>query len=278
MNRYILVSKEIKKGDYENDSHSLHEYFELGWEVATTHLDTKFSLFNNKFNKSDIIVTHSGREFFYENLFDKVITWNEFEKINTNQDIIIDMVENTLNYFFHSNQLIDKSLIWTDEKIDDSILYSFNYSDLNPNNKFVCLVYRKRKHDLQRNINDDYFNGIINYVKSRGLDIYIVGYGAEKFADNEHVFYVDLRDWATLINNEKCELIITTMTGPTNLINFCGQPKTNVFIIDITSSRNANSRIVMGDCLNFRKMNYNFLPYKNINSLIEKIEKIINNE
>ena len=272
MSRYILVSRKIKKGELHTASHLLEEYFELGWELSTTHLDTKFLLSESVYNKSDIIVTHSGREFFYENLFDNVIQWNDFEKLDKNGHIIIDMVTNSVNYFFHKH-LCNPNLVWNNQKIKDDILFSFNYSDIKPVNDYVCLVYRKRSHDASRNMDDGYFNSIISYIKTKGLDIYVVGYGSEKFTDNKQVFYVDLRDWATLVNNEKCKFIVTTMTGPTNLLNFCGNKETNIFIIDKNNSRgDGKGRIVMGECLNFKNLKYNFVGNPDIHELIKIIE------
>ena len=162
---YIVVSKEVKHGDYLNDSSSINEYFELGWEVGFTHLDLKFLLSKGVANKDDIIVTHSGREFLYEKLFNNVITWEEFEKLDKNNVDILDLVENSINNFFNDNlpsqfgqtktHYHDKKLIWDGEYINKEILFSFNHSDLSTYNiekEFVCIQYRKRNHCPHRNL------------------------------------------------------------------------------------------------------------------------------
>jgi len=276
---YIVVSKEVKHGDYLNDSSSINEYFELGWEVLTTHVDVKYLLSIGYIKKDDIIVTHSGREFLYEKLFNNVITWNEFEKLDKNNVDILDLVENNINCFFNDNlpkqfgetktHFHNKNLMWNGEKISHDILFSFNYSnkyDINEN--FVCLQYRKRSHKPQRNINDDYFIEIINYIKSKNLNIYIVGYGAEKFIDNKQIFYVDLRDWASLINNENCKLCLTTLSGPSHLIVFCANKNCNNVIIDITNelSRDLNDRL-NHNRLNFRNIKIDYFNYLSIDLL-----------
>lgn len=61
--KYIIVSKNINLGKIEDDNSDLSKYFELGWEISTTHLYAKKLLYENIINCDDCIVTTDERKF-----------------------------------------------------------------------------------------------------------------------------------------------------------------------------------------------------------------------
>ena len=256
MNRYIIAGK----GDIYNDNSDLTKYFELGWEVSTTHVDIKYLYSIGYLDVDDIIVTSDDRKFFYEGLFNNVISWNEYITSKNNILDVIDLVDNTIN--FHHNKPNDKNLIWdTITYIPNEIISNFNYDNININNKqYVCLAYRSRNHSNNRNMNDEYFTYLINSALEINYDVYVIGVGGEKFANNTNVFYVNLKEGCTLLNNENCKYIISTMTGTANLTFFCNSLKTQSFILDLGMNRSDGSnRIISGNCLNMRKIKTHFV-------------------
>ena len=114
---------------------------------------------------------------------------------------------------------------------------------------------------------------MINFIKDKGLNVYIVGYGSEKFSDGNKIFSVDLKDWTTLMNHEKCKLCLTTLSGPAYLMCFFSNENGNKVVIDITNERSYASKNRLNlDVINFRKAKINyfdFLPLKLLENYIK---------
>jgi hypothetical protein len=100
--KYLICSKNIKSGEMSNDSSNLNYYFELGWEMTTTHLYVKRLFYDKIINKSDCIVTTTERAFLYKGLFDNVIDYHDFLKVVHKTDIVIDLVSEVINFIISS--------------------------------------------------------------------------------------------------------------------------------------------------------------------------------
>jgi hypothetical protein len=283
--RYIIASKGYLK--LENTV----KYFELGWEVSVTQMDIKYLLSIDFLNSEDIIVTLEDRKFLYEKLFKRVINWDNFreEIIKTNifnspnieegidHDLNrklgdIEIIDLVADYF--ANSSIGKTQKWCGQKISNDILFSFNYSDLlkfEVEKEYVCLTYRRRKWEERRNLNDDYFSSVLDYIKSIGLNCYIVGIGGEKWDNKKDVFYVNLQEWASLLN-KGCRYTVSTMTGPLNLTYFCGKPYMKNIIFDLASNYDENVQVCMGKSTNFKDIKN--LVYRKLPT-INELSKIL---
>jgi hypothetical protein len=72
--RYLILGKNIRAGAPGNDSGSLNEYFELGWESIGSRFDL-IALYNQgKINEDEVtLVTLEDRMFFYTKFYKNVI-------------------------------------------------------------------------------------------------------------------------------------------------------------------------------------------------------------
>jgi hypothetical protein len=180
---YYIVGIDNSTGKQNDDSSHLLTYFELGWEIMTTHLKLKELLHNNIITNDDVIVTCDGREFLYQKNFNNVITWKKYLTLNHS-----DTVVNLCKEFSTNFSLIDKI---TPKKETDllDLFFSFNSEEnlrFNIDGDFVCLVYRNRNHGSHRNMDNNFFKKIINFLKNNfKLKIFVVGFGSEIFEDNE---------------------------------------------------------------------------------------------
>ena len=65
--KYLILSKNVKKGIPGDDSRKLTEYFELGWEVVGSRIDFIADLNMGKIDRDNTtIVCIEDRMFFYE--------------------------------------------------------------------------------------------------------------------------------------------------------------------------------------------------------------------
>lgn len=258
---YYITGIDEASGSVSNDSSNLRIYFELGWEIMTTHLYVKELLFNNIFNnENDTIVTCDGREFLYEENFKNVITWKEFKKLNINNHTI-NLCDRFINDFTNIDKIDvtdNKELI----KLYSSFEKDYNYKSFDEN--YVCLVYRNRTHDSHRNIDENFFKGLINLItKYFNLKVYVVGIGGEIFENNYDCFHVTLKQFTTLINKKECVFCVSSLTGPASLTYFFGGDNLKNIILDLESARShehmKNHPLAMGDKFNYKKIDTHFI-------------------
>lgn len=273
MNYYICGIDDVS-GDINSDSSSLNVYYELGWEIMTTHCEIKERLFKGLINQDDVVVTCDGRQFLYEKNFNNVITWKKFKELNPQSNVInlCDLFINGINYVSAKE---DKNIIQSLKQFNsDSDL------ELNPNEKFCCLVYRKRAHCSHRNMDDSYFENIISFLnKEIKIKVFVVGFGSEKFV-NENCHYVNLKQFTTLINNDNCNLCISSLTGPPHLTYFFGGKNLKNIILDLESARAnpvmTNHPLAMGDIFNYNQIQTKFIMGKpELSVLFEEIKNLL---
>jgi hypothetical protein len=96
----------------------------------------------------------------------------------------------------------------------------------------------------------------------------------------DNVQWVSLRDWCTLINNDRCFAIVQNQTGTANLSQICGKIKLLNVILDMEMAHffqiyaNGRRPDVLGRAVNFKKLrNVIFKQLPPIQSIIQTIEK-----
>lgn len=261
--RFIVVSKQENEGIIGNDSTLLENYFELGWEVAGTYIDCKYLLNKGILNKYDTIVTHSGREFLYENQFHRVINYLDFKNyINLDNVEVIDLVDNCIRYHLmeHSGNSDWIRVNHMDDDMDNNILSDINYNTnlTIPTVPYCCLLYRKRDHANYRNISDEYFeNEILQKMKNKYQYIYVMGKGGEKYHNGKQVFYCNLQDWITL--SKTADYIWCTLSGVVNLLFFTMGKETKCDVLIHNCARDGKNFVIAGDVLNYRHIKINFI-------------------
>jgi hypothetical protein len=259
----IIVGIDDFTGSASSDSSNLSSYFELGWEIMTTHLKVKEMLYIGSINSDDTVVTCKGREFLYKKLFNNVICWSDFKNLNNEANPI-----NLLSFFIN-----DFSNLQHIENNPNEALQSYFFSFEN-NGKiefefpiddgFVCMVYRERNHDSHRNMDKGLFSELIYYVnKVLRKKAFVVGFNSESFCDNIDSFHVSLKDFTSLINHKNCKLCLSSLTGPPHLTYFFGNQNMTNIILDLENARANKSMInhplAMGDQFNFKKIETHFI-------------------
>jgi hypothetical protein len=277
--KYYIVGKTSEKGPTYEDSGDLNSYYELGWELMMTHVRVKKMKHLGIFKDEDVVVTtNDERKFLYTTEFNNVISWGEFINLGVDNNII-DLVNLSIT---DNHQDMINDVIQDDDLINK--LCSFEVDSetkLKIKDKFVCLQFRKRAHSSERNIDEEKFKEIINLItENYGLDVYVMGFGSEMFCDNKKIFYVNLQQFTTLINDENCILFYSTMSGVAHLSNFFTSKKTKHIVNDISNCWNSslkNHPLYMGEIFNYVKANIEIVQsYQNIDFYKNILTNLLN--
>jgi hypothetical protein len=312
MKKYFIAGKEIHS-DKNYEAGSLQNYSELGFECVYSHLLAKRLINNGSLDpKQDIVVTCEGREFLYNNYI-TTITWKQYWEICTKHEITITinasdfLVEGILQEtkFFHDTYMENSKTLYEiydqrmsgdenhyiyvrqgtpkykyfDEDFDIVTNLNFNTELKIPNEKYICINRRYRKHREQLNMPIEYTEQLIQKLKEEfGVKVFITGYHNE---DIRGATWVSLRDWCTLINKDNCYAIIQNQTGTANLSQLCGKEKLLNIILDMELAHFSNSLYyngrrpdVLGKAVNFKKLrNVVLRQLGTIPEIIENIKK-----
>lgn len=271
--KYYIVGKTSEKGPTYEDSGDLNSYYELGWELMMTRVRVNKMKHLGIFKDEDVVVTtNDERKFLYTTEFNNVISWSEFINLGVN-DNIVDLVNLSIT---DNHQDMINDVIQDDDLINKLCSFEIDSeTKLKIKDKFVCLQFRKRVHSSERNIDEEKFKDILNLISENyGLDVYVMGFGSEMFCDNKKIFYANLQQFTTLINDENCILFYSTMSGVAHLSNFFTSKKTKHIVNDISNCWNGslkNHPLYMGEIFNYVKANIEIVQsyqsidfYKNI--------------
>jgi hypothetical protein len=312
--KYFIAGTEVHS-DKDLQSGPLENYYELGHECVYTHLLAKRFIKNGILNpKEDIVVTCEGREFFYDNYI-KTITWKQFEEVKKHQlTTSINAVEYMLHNMFQETQVFHDLFIEDGKTLEQ--IYNHNlpheqnleiyikngkpkykYHDedydmitnLNLNKelaihdeKYICVNRRFRKHFEEINMPEDYTHELLKELKNTfKMKIFITGYHNETFESIDGVKWVSLKDWCTLINNDKCHFIVQNQTGTANLSQLCGKEKLLNIVLDMQMVhfnmplyKGGRRPDILGKATNFKKLrNVVFKQTPSINEIIDTVKK-----
>lgn len=318
MKKYFIAGKEIHT-DKKLESGSLQNYYELGFECVYTHLLAKRCIKDGSLDPNkDIVVTCEGREFFYDKHI-KTISWKEFERISTKQEITISInasdflvdgilhetkffhdfymegskpfdeiynksISNEENYKKYLNQGIPKYKFF-DEDYDIITDLNFNLEFKIPDQKYICINRRHRKHREELNMPIKYTEDLIRELqKTFNCKIFITGFHNEIFSNKngfENVEWVTLRDWCTLLNHNNCMAVIQNQTGTANLSQICGKTKLLNIVLDMEMAHSTNPFYfngrrpdVLGKAVNFKQLrNIIYKKLGNITDIIDNIKQ-----
>jgi hypothetical protein len=273
---YIISGNHYSKGILGDDSSTLNQYWELGWECGVSNIYIKQLLSQGKLNSNDTVVTRSGREFFYSSVFDNVIDWETFCQLNIDKSHIVSIpdmldISKLLEYDYLN---VNKDLVCNFD-LNDNIEKEYNITD-----KFMIYCVRLRDHGSYRNADINVTSQLINLFISDGYKVFIVGQGAEFLEEKLDVTYVDLKDYASLLASKYCKFCISTLSGIIHLANFCGHEDLSVFVLDHYGERRQNDHpIYMGDNINYKNIKTKFIPGSENYEVIKKsYEKFVKNE
>lgn len=269
---YVIAGNYYSKGIVGDDASTLSQYWELGWECGVSNVYIKHYLDIGRISKKDTVVTRNSREFFYSSVFDNVIDWETYQKIKTDSDKVISIpdeldITNLLNYDYAG---VNIDLV-CDFDLDPNIENKYNIDS-----EFVIICVRLRDHGAYRNTDINVAIKLIEYLKSEGYEVFIVGHGSKFLESQYKVRYLDLLDYASLTNSRYCKLCVSTLSGIIHLPCFTGHKNLNAFVLDHYGERNQNNHpIYMGDNINYKNIKTKFINgpenFEVIKSLFDQI-------
>lgn len=288
--KYFIAGREVHS-DRDLQTGPLENYYELGWEVITTHLLAKRFINLKKLNpEEDIVVTCTGREFLYSKQI-KTINWKEFEKIRKQQVVEqYDSIEYFLETIFQETKDFYELYFinskpkyrYFDEDFDLITNLNFNTKVI-PKTKYICFNRRIRKHREHLNMPDDYSLELVKVLQQEyKLPIYITGFHNEIFNQLDNIHLVNLRDWCSLLNSENCLFAIQNQTGTANLTQICAKTNLVNVILDMEGAHfmpiyaGGRRPDVLGKSVNFKNIkNLIFYQMADYSEILKQLNQYV---
>lgn len=282
--KYIITSKNILENSIMTNPEIRTE---LCTELVMTRIKALQLLNAGIISKDDTIITRIDRKCLYENLFNNIMDWSEFESIistiNPNNIIDIPPLINSLCGVERN----EHTLIYDDLKIKTEDLFNINLetkSHLNLSKPYICVIIRNKPNMQFLNFSLKYWNEFIEKIIeiTKGeLNVFIFGEFLEQKLDNQNIIYINnLQDWCLILGNNNCKLLVSTVCGAINPIFFTGHEESNLLLIDNNKCYTTykNNPSFYGECINFKKVKIQVLEFKpTIDQLIEEILQYIKN-
>ncbi|MFZ9740369.1 MAG: hypothetical protein ACO3CQ_00565 [Candidatus Nanopelagicaceae bacterium] len=259
--KYVIIGKHEAKGVVgDDDDGNFNLYYELGWELVISNIIAKKMLHDGMLSPTDIIVTKDEREFIYSNFFDNVIDWNTFKNVKTENDEIYylprTLGENVKYGFGVSNP----------ENLSSDITCNFDLiSDIEEkydiSSSFGIYCIRLRDWCDWRNSDINVAKKVISKFNNElGIKMFVVGQNSEDLAKELNVNYINLREYASLMNSKYCKFCISPLSGIVHLTNFCGHENLYNLIFDRKGERGVEDHpCYMGNNINYKKVKNIFI-------------------
>ncbi len=271
--KYIITGKNIFDGTSTNDKADPLECTEMCTEMIITRLQAIKLLNTGKICGNDTIVTWKDRFCLYENIFDNIIDYQDFLKLNVSSNDVIDLVSQIYNLCTTIGYKPVYNRLEEDRKeIFDINLSSYRNFRTDP---FVCLLIRKRGAWSEKNLDDDYWISLIERLLLSKINIVVFGKDTEKFKElfPNIVHLNSFKDWCSFIANDRCQAVISTTSGGVYPIFFVGNGVTKLIIIDNNKlvAKHGDDPSFYNDCINFTGTKIKVFDYVPTN------EEIVNN-
>lgn len=265
---YIITSCNKKKGIVGNDSGSLIEYFELGWELVKSRLCLISGIKNKIFNpETDTIVTISGREFLYSFFCKNVISYDKYINDVKEEHVVYNLVEDINKWIGHGIRDTTANKLWCRD--DDPFKYKYTPEQtpeliqfdlilrndiLKDTNSYCCMVVRKRDHVSGRGMNEHQLQECFNKLKDKNYTVYIMGNGSETYANpDKRIHHISFQQMTSLINDKNCKGLITPLSGGGMVRLFTGICP--MITMDLQSHYSPDNALLWGESINFSKLN-----------------------
>ena len=284
--KYIITAKDMFRGDSTSDSHDPLSITEIATELVITRLYLIMLLQEGKINKTDCVVTIDERKCLYTKIFDNVISYQEFQKIDQGLIETIDLLDGELFLQMASGpknkRLIPYTPFYQNWKRDKDLITNVDWSDLEEydlTSPFICLVIRKRAAWAEKNMTDEFWSNLIEKLKTNNIKTFVFGKETEKWCENENITYIkNYRDWCSIVKNKNCKNVMSTMTGGVYPCLIFGHENINMTIIDNTKlmEKHGGDPSFYDDCINFSKAKFEFIKHiPTTEEIYENITKYI---
>ena len=260
--RYFLTGIDEAKGTVADDVAATKPYYELGWEITSTHFDAKHLKKSGEIDpERDSIVTCSGREFLYTSEFSRVIAYADFRNIPLRRgDQVVSLMEKYAggvlppDYFDRKHGPEARYRYFEEDRDTNTNLDISGATRTCPRQPYSCFVIRKRTHGEYRNFSNEMAAEILNRLAQSYGNIFIVGHDIERFHDFPNVSHVNLQTFAGLIQSEQCHLIVGSLTGPMHIAALVSKARVCLVVnhdgYDVVKE---NHPVLMGRCITYSK-------------------------
>jgi hypothetical protein len=239
---YIIVSK--KDGIYHTGFSALGHEIHLGRYILCDMLS------KNYITKDDIIVTYNiDRKFLYSNLFDNIISYEEFINDKNEKKIIelwpfsVSMSGEIDNYYIneikkYTDYPIEDILLNNKLENNNILIKNIKYDTLEDNlvnKKFIILHLRHIENKINNNNIDNnnidnniiIINEIIKTIKEnyKEINIILFTFDEQRQFDTNIIVIHSLSKYCSLMNNNNCLCIISELSGGGEISQYCHNNK-----------------------------------------------------
>lgn len=258
MKNLYIVGKFINTGEAGNDSSSLTNYTELGWELFSTGLWAK-----NNLSDKDYICTTKDRLFMYRHITDNLVPYEELNK--SEYDKIIDLTDSLHNLL----ELYNNKTDWNLREIRDNISkINFKFENLKKlsveETSFVCVQVRNRDHCKHRNGDLNVWQDIVKNLSVKYKKVFIVGKALEFLPEIPNVQYVNLEEYVYLISHKNCIASFGPESGCMLLNLIYGKKNLDVTVDFLRRNNIFNHILFFADRTNIAEVNLHFKTIKQI--------------
>jgi hypothetical protein len=276
---WYLAGIDVARGTPDDDVADDRPYYELGWEITTTHLDAKHLLHSGVIDDSrDTLVTCSGREFLYTRQFRRVVDYRTFQARRQPGDRVVSLMDRYAggrlppDYFDRPHGANARYRHY--ERLRDSAttLDVRGAAVAPPRAPYCCLVIRRRAHGAYRNIGEAEVQMLLAALRRRYRHVFVVGLGVERYADPPEVTHVDLVTFTRLIQHPRCHLIVGSLTGPMHLAALVSKARVCIVMNhDHYDIERVNHPVLMGRCITYSTSRFLFVPPEALEFLLQNV-------
>jgi hypothetical protein len=202
--------------------------YNLGHEIHMTRIILFDMLIKNKINKNDIIVTMNDRKFLYENVFNNIMDYNTAlinNYLDWNKYNIINLFEIIVQY--NCKDLLKIDYVLPDKYYNDELynyIKNINYLKLDYDflkNSYV-IIHHRYDCDISK------LKAIIQKLRNIFNDVHIIVFNNDKLkilsaiSEYNNISTTDnLQEYASLLKEPNCKLVITEWSGGGQLAQYC---------------------------------------------------------
>ena len=207
----------------------------LGHEIFFTRKIALILLSNNLINNECVIVTvNNDRKFLYNNLFNNILTYDEFRMNRVLVDDVIDLCPYLSTTHSSTVKCLNKLGLGEEHLTSNQIFKNCNTETINSlccNINFVDLnntlfenVIKSVFFIIHIKTNTKYLNYIYNIIDTFGINSVI--FTQLDGIPEKYLQTSNLQVYASLLNNSNCIFLITDWSGGGQLSQFCSKSKT----------------------------------------------------
>lgn len=270
---FVLCSKRDNLGTHGNWQ-SLHNYFELGWEMGATLIDCKHLIASGQIKpETHTVVTLRDRMFLYSSLM-PVMAFEDFAIQRNIRDAsriqFPDVLDLTQTYartswidtnVYHGNggRYIHTDLV---KPLYDEFTHP-DVSGLAAEPFYLCCWRYRHNHSSDRNTPAATAMAFHSHLTRKGAKVYVVGLDTQHLCDGKTSLQVDLPTFCALAKHPNCLAVTGAMTGTMQFAAVICRSVVAVYQHNdkVPEANEVNHPVVFGECVNFHN-NKRLLRYE----------------